>query len=307
MLTEGEIRALIVLHGEQTVSEFATQLDRSPSYTSELVDRLEATGLVETRRHGKTKQVRPSDAKALEILAAITQEYSHIEWPELLSGATLRVLYYLETPRAATDLAHRADVHRSTVHRALDPLQHRGIVYKTDDDAYVLNEGFEQLSTLARELAHHDHRQTVEQHTDTYTILWESLDEFLVQTADEITAEDFRSTGPEQFQTYDLPLLARDRRYYLYSETMNDLSPATVCCHMLVIDSGARSQSYCLLLLSHVDVDRDELRTQAVTYGVDDLVEDLLTYLDTGGEQRSSRLPEWEEFQELAADYGVSA
>ena len=306
MLTEGEVRALTVLHGEQTVSEFATQLDRSLSYTSELVDCLEATGLVETRREGKTKQVRPSDAKALEILAEITQEYSHIEWPELLSGAMLRVLFYLETPRVPTDLARRADVHRSTVHRALDPLQHRGIVYETDDDAYTLNEGFEQLSALARELAHHGHRQTVEQHTDTYTILWESLDEFLVQTADEITDDTFILTGPEHFQTYDLPLLARDRRYYLYSESMNDLSPATLCCHMLVIGSGARAQSYCLLLLSHVDVDRDELRDQAVTYGVDDLAEDLFTYLDTSGGQRTSRLPEWEQFQELAADYGVT-
>ena len=307
MLTEGEVRALTVLHGEQTVSEFATQLDRSLSYTSELVERLETTGLVETRREGKTKQIRPSDAKALELLADITQAYSHIEWPELLSGSTLRVLYYLETPRVATELARRADVHRSTVHRALGPLQHRGIIYETDDGAYALNEGFEQLSTLARELAHHDHRQTVEQHIDTYTILWESLDEFLVQAAAEIADDTFVPTGPEQFQTYDLPLLARDRRYYFYSESITDLSPATLCCHMLVIDSGARTQSYCLLLLSHVDVDREELRTQATTYGVDDLVEDLLTYLDTSGEQRTSRLPEWEEFQELAADYGVTA
>jgi DNA-binding MarR family transcriptional regulator len=306
MLTKGELHALIALHGEQTVSGLATQLDRSLSYTSELVERLETTGLVETRREGKTKQVRPSDAKAFELLADLTQAYSHIEWPELLSGATLRVLYYLDTPRAATELARRADVHRSTVHRALDPLQHRGIIYQTKDEAYALNEGFERLSTLARELAHHIHRQTVEQHTDTYTILWESLDEFLVQTADEITDDDFIPTGPEQFQTYDLPLLARDRRYYLYSESMSELSPEMLCCHMLVIDSGARAQSYCLLLLSHVDVDRDELRAQAVKYGVDDLVDDLYTYLDTSGEQRTSRLPEWEDFQELAADYGVT-
>ncbi|SFR91008.1 MarR family protein [Halomicrobium zhouii] len=306
MLTEGELRALVVLHGEQTVSGLATELDRSLSYTSELVERLETTGLVETRRDGKTKRVRPSDAKALELLADITQTHSHIEWPELVSGATLRVLYYLDTPRAATDLARRADVHRSTVHRALDPLKHRGIVYQTEDDAYALNEGFERLSTLARELAHHDHRQTVERYTDTYTIRWESLDEFLVQTADDITAEDFVPTGPEQFQAYDLPLLARDRRYYLYSETTRDLSPETLCCHMLVIDAGARVQSYCLLLLSHVDVDRDELRSQAVTYDVDDLVDDLCTYLDTSGEQRTSRLPEWEDFQELAAEYEVT-
>lgn len=307
MLTEGEFRVLTALHGELTVSELAATLDRSLSYTSELVDRLETAGLVKTRRQGKTKQLRLSDAKALEVLTSLTQQYSHIDWPELLSGAALRVCYYLDTPRTAADLARRADVHRSTVHRMLGPLTRRGIVYQTDDSAYTLNEGFEQVSTFARELAHHGHRQTVERHTNTYTILWESLDEFLVQTTTEITAEGYLPTGPDQFQRYGLPLLARDRRYYLYSEMAKDLSPELLCCHMLVIDSGARAQSYCLLLLSHVDVDRDELRAQAVTYGVDDLVDDLCTYLDTGGDQRTSRLPEWEDFQELAEEYGVTA
>jgi predicted transcriptional regulator len=306
MLTEGEVRALTALHGEQTVSELAANLDRSLSYTSELVEQLEKSGLVETRRQGKTKQIRLSDAKAIELLAALTQQYSHIDWPELLSGAALRVCYFLDTPRTVTDLARHADVHRSTVHRALSPLQHRGIVYQTDNKAYALNDGFEQLSAFARELAHHAHRQTVEQQANTYTILWESLDEFLIQTTTEITEEHFIPTGPDQFQRYDLPLLARDRRYYLYSETMSELSPEILCCHMLVIDSGPRAQSYCLLLLSHASIDRDELRAQATKYGVDDVVDDLCTYLDTSGDQRTSRLLEWKDFQELAEEYEVT-
>lgn len=306
MLTEGEVRALTALHGEQTVSDLATNLDRSLSYTSELVERLETAGLVETRRQGKTKWIRLSDAKALELLTDLTQQYSHIDWPELLSGAALRVCYFLDTPRTATELARCADVHRSTVHRTLAPLQHRGLVYQTDDGAYALNDGFEQLSAFARELAHHVHRQSVEEQTDAYTILWESLDDFLVQAPTEIIDEHFIPTGPDQFQRYGLPLLARDRRHYLYSEATSELSPETLCCHMLVIDSGARTQSYCLLLLSHVDIDRDELRAQATKYGVDDVVDDLYTYLDTSGAQRTSRLPEWEDFQELAEEYEVS-
>ncbi|WP_254538435.1 ArsR family transcriptional regulator [Halomarina litorea] len=306
MLTEGEVRALTTLHGEQTVSDLSTNLDRSLSYTSELIERLETAGLVETRREGKTKQIRLSDAKALELLTDLTQQYSHIDWPELMSGSALRVCYYLDTPRTVTELARRADVHRSTVHRALAPLQHRGIIYQTDDGAYALNDGFEPLSVFARELAHHAHRQTVEEQTITYTILWESLDEFLVQAPTEIADEHFSPTGPDQFQRYGLPLLARDRRHYLYSETTSELSPEMLCCHMLVIDSGARTQSYCLLLLSHVDINSDELRAQAVTYGVDDVVDDLCTYLDTSGAQRTSRLPEWEDFQKLAEEYEVT-
>ncbi|ELZ97643.1 hypothetical protein C439_17043 [Haloferax mediterranei ATCC 33500] len=40
---------------------------------------------------------------------------------------------------------------------------------------------------------------------------------------------------------------------------------------------------------------------------VDDVVDDLCTYLDTSGAQRTSRLPEWEDFQELAEEYGVTS
>jgi DNA-binding MarR family transcriptional regulator len=306
VLTEAELRALTTLRGEQTISELATQLDRSQSYTSELIDRLEATGLVESHRDGKRKQLRPANTAAFEQLSDLSLQYSHIEWPELLSGATLEVCYYLDAPRTSKALAALADVHRSTVHRSLEPLQHRGIVYETDDGEYALQEEFESVCELAKAIAHQSHRQTVESHTDTYTMLWESHDTFLVQVLDEIDADSFVLTGPERFQQYDLPLLARERRYYYYSEPPSGITPEILCCHMLCIDQGTRTQSYCLLLLSHVDVDREELQSQADRYGVTELVEDLLTYLETEGDQRTATLPPWEEFQSLAAEYGVT-
>ncbi len=62
---------------------------------------------------------------------------------------------------------------------------------------------------------------------------------------------------------------------------------------------------YCFLLLSHIDVDEDDLREQAAEYGLEDGIDALLHYLDTRGEVDDDRLPEWDEFQELAADYEV--
>jgi len=59
-------------------------------------------------------------------------------------------------------------------------------------------------------------------------------------------------------------------------------------------------------LLSHVDIDRDELQAQASKYGVNDVVDDLCNYLDTSGDQRISPLPKWDDFQELAAEYEVA-
>lgn len=306
MLSEAELKVLSHLYGEQSVSELAEEFDKTLSYTSELISRLEQTGLIDTRKRGQTKFVSPSDVRAIELLQDLTQRHSHIEWPELLAGATLKVLYYLNTPRSIADLAGRTPVHRSTIYRAIEPLAHRGIVYKTDDSAYALNDGFGILSRFARELAHQRHRETIETHTSTYTILWEAVDEFLVQTSDQINHTNFLPTGPAQFQAYDLPLLARERRYYLYSKSSSESSPAALCCHMLVIDDGTRTQSYCLLLLSHVDVDTDELPHQADKYGVADTVDDLLAYLETCGAKTTSALPAWEEFESLAEEYEVS-
>jgi len=305
MYTEAELRVLATARGEPTVSALADDLDRSVSYVSELVDRMEQKGLLTTVRSGKSKRIRRSDARAVELLDQYVQQHPHIPFPELLGGATLRVLYHLEEPASPSTLAEWADVHRSTVHRSLSPLQHRGIVYR-EDGAYALNEAFEGLATLAREFAHLRNRHRAEEHAETYTILWESLDEFLVQTDDEIAADAFLLTGPERFQDYDLPLLARRRRFYLYSETKDATSPEELCCHMLVIGDDTRSRSYCLLLLSEVDIDREELLDLAATYDVKGDVTALLEYLDTEGERRNGSLPTWEEFRDLADEYGVT-
>ena len=305
MYAEAELRVLAALDSDATVTELATELDRSVNYVSELVDRAEAKGLVHTRRSGKTKRVQRSDAKAIELFDRFVQQYSHIPFPELLDGATLRVLYYLDSPTAATDLADLVGVHRSTVHRALSPLQDRGMVY-TSDGKYVINDEFEALVTLAREFAHLRNRNRVEASVDSYTILWESLDECLLQTDAVIESDAFLVTGPERFQTFDIPLLARRRRYYLYSESKDDISAGELCCHMLTIDDGARSQSYCLLLLSSEDVDRNEVLALAETYGVSAAVADLFAYLETEGERRADRLPTWSEFRDLADEYGVA-
>lgn len=306
MLSEAELRLLAALHGERSVSTLAAELDTSRSYTSELVSRVESTGLIETRKQGQTKFVSPAAVKAMELFEDITQRHAHIEWPSLLAGAALKVLYYLDTPRSVSGLETCAPVHRSTVYRALDPLEHRGIVYKTEDGSYALNEEFTILSQFARELAHQLHRATLDSYTHTYTLLWESVDECLVQTPDQIDDDDFHPTGPAQFQTYGIPLLARERRYYLYSETATAVTPEALCCHMLVIESGTRTQSYCLLLLSHVEFDRETLRTQAEKYGVAETVEALLAYLKTRGMETTATLPTWDEFEALAEEYEVA-
>ncbi|SDK17774.1 MarR family protein [Halovenus aranensis] len=304
MLRRIELEVLATVDRGDTISELATKLDHSESYLSRAVADLVEKRLVYTERDGRQKRVIQSDARAVELYQDLVRQYSHIDFPELLTGKALEVLYYLDQLRTVSELAHRSDNYRNTVNRVLKRFRDRGLV-GTDGSHYEFNADFDRLHKFARELTHHLHRQRLESVAPKGTILWGGYDEFLAQTETEIDAEEFCETCLARFAAFDLQFLLTSHRYYIYSEELDAVSPAELCCHTLLIDDGSRHRSYCLLLLSHVDVDEENLRKQATKYGLEDEIDALLRYLETHGEVDDDRLPEWHEFQELAADYEV--
>ncbi|MFT4923291.1 MarR family transcriptional regulator [Halorarius litoreus] len=304
MLRRIELKVLVAVDRGDTISELATKLDHSESYLSRAVGDLVEKGLVHTERDGRRKRVVPSEARAVELYQDLVRQHSHIGFPELLTGKALAVLYYLDQPRTVSEIAGRSDNYRNTVNRVLKRFRDRGLV-GADDDRYEFNANFNRLHEFARELAHHLHRHRLEAVAPKGTILWEDYDEFLAQADTEIDAEAFHETGLGRFAAFDLQFLLTSHRYYFYSEELDAVSPAELCCHTLLIDDGSRHRSYCLLLLSHVDVDEEDLREQAAKYDLEDEIDALLRYLETHGEVDDDRLPEWSEFQKLAADYEI--
>jgi len=299
-----ELEVLATVDRGDTISELATKLNHSASYLSRAVADLIDKGLVYTERDGRRKRVVPSDARAVERYQNLVRQRSHIDFPELLTGKALEVLYYLDQPRTVSEIADRSDNYRNTVNRVLKRFRDRGLV-GTADGHYEFNADFDRLHEFARELAHHLHRQRLEAVASKGTILWEDYDEFLAQTETEIDAEAFHETGLAQFAAFDLQFLLTGHRYYVYSEDLDAVSPAELCCHTLVIDDGSRHRSYCFLLLSHVDVDEADLREQAAKYELEDVIDALLQYLETQGEVEDDRLLAWSEFQKMAGEYEI--
>lgn len=305
MLRESELRALAELQEPATVSELAERLDWSNNHTSEVVTALEGKGLVRKHRVGKTKRITPSESKAVELYHDLAQRFGHVDLPALLSGPTVELLYYLDEPLTVAELADRTDNYRNTVNRRVKRLRDHGILRK-DDSRYVLTDEFALLHRFTEEYVHLVHRQRAAEVADGFSILWEDHDSFLLQTDDRVADEAFRVTGPERFDEYGLPLLATETRYYVYPADALESTAEELVCHMLVIDSGPRFRSYCLLLLTQVEVDEHQLRHLGGHYGVADAVEELLSYLATDGEESTPEMPAWNEFRALAADYGVS-
>ncbi|WP_160135566.1 MarR family transcriptional regulator [Halococcus salsus] len=305
MLRRIELEVLSTIESGDTVSELATKLDHSESYLSRAIADLVEKRLVYTERDGRQKRVVPSDSRAVEVYQNLVRQHSHIDFPELLTGKTLEMLYYFDQPRTVSEIADRSDNYRNTVNRVLKQLRDRGLV-GTDDGRYNFNGDFDHLHEFARELAHHLHRQRLKTVASNGTILWEDFDEFLAQTDTKVETEHFYETGLARFAAFDLQFLLTRHRYYLYSEDIEAVSPAELCCHTLLIDDDTRYRSYCLLLLSSVDVNESEFRERATKYGLEDEIDSLIRYLETQGALSDERLPEWDEFQELAADYEVS-
>lgn len=300
-----ELEILATVEDGDTISDLAAELDHSESYLSRAVATLTDTGLVYTTSDGRRKRVAASDARAVEIFRDLVRQHPHIDFPELLTGKAIEVLYYLDQPRTVAEIADLSDNYRNTVNRILKRFRDQGLV-GTDDARYTFNGDFDQLHAFARELVHHRHRKHLESLTLSGSIIWEGYDEFLFQSETPVDADHVHETGLARFAAFDLQFILTSTHYYFYSDSMTAVPPTDLCCHTLLIDDGPRHQSYCLLLLSHVDVDERELRDRAATYELDDTIDTLLRYLETAGDVNANHLPQWPEFQALAADYDVT-
>lgn len=315
MLTKSEIRLLSEIENEGAehvpVTAVADRLGWSAGHASRIVSTLEKREYLTTERKAGKKLVALTDIQPVEQLGTLTMEFDHVDFPELIAGSALEILYYLDRDRTATELTELSGVSRGTVYRRLNELQRVGIVGK-NHSRYELTDPFSSLSELARAVAHHDHRQEALTHTSGVNLIWETHDEYLFSCDADVTSEPFHQTGPAVFEQFDIPLFTRDRLHYLRSNQLSGVTAADLVCHMLLIDDGTRYQTYCLLLIASQNITEAQLTDRAEHYAREadldllDLAKTLLTYLDSTGRIASERLPMWEEFKRTAADYDIS-
>lgn len=315
MVSESHFRVLSHLIEEDvsevSISTLADQLEWSPGHTSRVVGDLESFGYVSTERSGREKLVSLTDTEPIGQLEGILAEYSHMDLPGLLAGAGLQVLYYLDEGRTGPELAERTGVSKATVYRRLNDLQRVGVVGKSKSQ-YRLNEPFTALAPIARGLIHQQHRREAEQHTAGLNFLWESHDEYLFACDSDFSADGFLATGPARFGDFGIPLLTRDRRHYFRTEHLEEITPAELVCHTLLIDDSSRYRTYCLLLIRKQNIERTQLRERVEHYRPEAepelraIVDELFEYLETEGDIAHEKLPQWNEFAQTASEYEVT-
>jgi len=298
---------------EATAADLAMETEYSQTHLYDVLDELLESGvLVEHRGPNNQRQVSLTDHPVVEAYRALRSELGHVEWPDLLSPATLRVCWYLDEPRRVSEIAERLKITRQGVHKALSPLKHRAMLSPSGPE-YALSEDLSPLLTFARAVVRHEHRSRVRGLAPSATVEWCDPKRALVrvQTAEDTealeAATDWQLTGLARFAEYGLQFFLAGEPAFWYAPD-EELTPGEVVCHTLALDSGSRRVSYAMLLIEALDIDQETLTDTATWYDLETTVAAMYQALQEGVEDSDEIpvvLPSESEFMALKEQYGV--
>jgi len=298
---------------EATPAELATETGCSRAHLYEVLDEMLEEGiLAEARGSHNQRRVRAAEHPVTEAYRTLGAEFSHVDWTEVLSPATLRVCWYLDRPRHVAEIADRLGITRQGVHSALAPLKYRGILSRSDPK-YTLREELSPLLTFARTIVQHEHRSRVREIAPSATIVWCDPKRALVrvQTSADTealqAASDWEMTGLARYAEYGLQFFLAGEPPFWYAPD-EELIPAEIVCHTLRLDSGSRRVSYSMLLIETLDIDRETIADIAQWYDLKSTVEALYRPLQGDFDDTDELpviVPSESEYMALKEQYGV--
>lgn len=305
MVGKGHLKVLAEVDSPTTRQALVSSLNYTPGTISDILGDLEEWGLIDRERTGTTTTIVPVEVRCVQVFHSLVKTNPHIEFPELLTKSTQILLYHLTNEQTlVSTLAIRTGLSEATIYRHLKKLQNRAIVLK-DESRYRLTDDFVELHTFAVELYRQLHRKQLKDDTDGAVLIWESHDEFLVQTDQPVNLEGYHRTGLGAFSEYSLQFFTTSSLYYYYAPSLEKLDASDLICHLLLIENDTRNRQYALLLVAREDLSDEDLIDRAEYYRMTDVMNPLLDFLRSRGSVSHNHHSSWREFKSLADEYDV--
>lgn len=264
-----------------SVGELADAIDKSQSWTSELVGTLEEQHLVEN-----DDEVRLADTYEATLLAELIDRYA-VE--HVLTGTKEDVLVaLLERPRTIADLQKRGFA-KSTLYQHLNEIQEMGVVSETGD-GYAISD-----DTL---------RSFLEARTRTtpFETEYSANGETLVETSKDDV--DGTPTAFSAFTRYGVDYHAA--KNYVYRGDQS-LALEDVLIHAVTVaeDKKQMAMAAVFYLTHRGTLESRELWRLANTWNCVEKWADLLAYIDQRDVHQEALFLPRDEFVDLANDYGI--
>jgi DNA-binding MarR family transcriptional regulator len=315
MLSKAGLDILDALHSgrDATTQELVAETGLSRRQVTRVVDDFLKEGLLgESRQQHNQRVLHVTNDPVVEAYRRLTAELGHVEWSDLLSPATIRVCWYLDEPRRAATIADRLGVTRQAVHRTIGPLKNRAMLAPAGPE-YALADDVAPLVEFAQAVVTHEHRTHVRSLAPSATIEWCDPKRALVRPHDSEDTEvlqdatEWEMTGLAKFREFDLQFFLADEPAFWYAP--DDVTPAEVVCHTLVLGDGPRRVSYAMLLIETLEIERETLVETAEWYGLESLISEMHRLIEDGfdgTDDRDGLLPSAEEYAALKDQYEVA-
>lgn len=281
-MRKSELRIIEELRSESLpVNKLAESIDKSQSWTSELVSDLSEQNLIK-----RDPRVNVEKAYTTTELADLIQTYSD---DEVLVGKKEEILKCLvndpKTVAGLKDLGFR----ESTVYNALKDLRDAGVVEEAEEGYTIVDEALREFLEAKLSVS------VEEEH--------EVDSEKVIATSEDLAPSDGVATGFSAFKDYGTDY--RSERENVYSGDEVDLEQVLV--HAIVCARNQEEMGMCCVYyLKH----RDEIDVQHVwdlanKWDCVDRWADLVSYVDHLEAKNKEMFPRWNDFENMAWEHDI--
>jgi len=301
MLNPVEIGIFKALDTRMYMGEIAERIKLAESTVSKYVNLSiqKGNGLFEKRRDGKKVYVVRSNAAHANLFLSIIREYPRWEIENLFSYAKMNVAVSAQKEKTADEIAYITGLTRQYVKRCLKELGRVGIIVKTGKE-YALNPGDKIVRDFINAYYSYVNRNTVRDLSPDGIILWQRGKEFLFKTSKHVRSENIKETAVTCFHRYNIPLLTTVKYYF---HTKRTLDVQDVILHTVLIEPMSRTYNVYACLLYQKTKPEDILK-RAKMYDIEEHFSLIERYITTK-RKTADFLPPWDEYWEIAKDYGV--
>lgn len=264
-----------------SVSELADAIDKSQSWTSELVSSLEEQNLIE-----KDSRVHLADTYEVTLLAELIEEYAAAK---LLAGTKEDILRTLpDSPRSIADL-QRCGFAKSTLYQHLTEIQETGAVTETEQ-GYVITDDTLRSFLEARN------------RTPPFETEYRANGETLVETSKDDV--DGTPTAFSAFTRYGVDYHAA-KNYVYRGDRALDLEDIQIHAVAVAETKKQMAMAAVFFFTHRASLASSELWRLANKWDCVEKWADLLAYIDQRDVHQDEHFLPWDEFITLANDYGV--
>lgn len=214
-----------VLTGERTVSEIASHVGKSVSWTSECVHHLVGMDLVVKNKDGLEVLVRRASNELSHSLEMLMVEVPMINLPVMLDKAGLRLLPVLLDPGAtAREVSRRTGLSMPTIRNKIRVWRGMGVIAReTRSKRYRISRAHRELRSFVVHYSRWYNGRTLSSVLPEALIVWQWRDEYLFSIAERIDLPGFLSAGPSRLKELGYGILHL-REYYFHHPLIDVVS-----------------------------------------------------------------------------------